>query len=92
MKVGPFQDMVDCIGLLAVLVNAIERVVSSVHRQRWDAEGLAVERDGGDARGDAQTNVVKPSEFIHISVNFLRARLLQTENGFCVVEDYDYLL
>jgi hypothetical protein len=61
MEVESFQDVIDSIGLFAVLVDAIECVACSLHRQCWDFESFAVRGDGGDAGGDAETDVAELS-------------------------------
>ena len=92
MEVEVFQDPVDPSRPFAVLVDSIEGVVRSFHRQCRDVEGLAAGRDGRDARGDEKANVAELTQFLHHRIDLLAARSLQIENGFCVIEDYHHLL
>ena len=64
MEVELFQDIVDQIGPFAVLVDPIECVTRSLHRQCRDVETLAVNRDNGGAGGDAKANVVELAQFV----------------------------
>jgi len=72
--------------------SGLECVVRSLHRQCWDVESLAVRGDGGDAGGDAKTNVVEPAQFVHSAIYLLPARPLRIENGFSILEDDGHLL
>ena len=92
VEVQLLQDVIDQIGSFAMLVDAIECVTCSLHRQCWDIESLAVRRDGGDTGGDAKTNVVEPTQFVHNGIDLLPARPLQIENGFGIVEGDEHLL
>jgi len=76
MEVEIFQNAVDQIRLFTVLVEAIECITCGLHRQRWDLEDLAIRGDGGDAGGDAKTNVAELGQFIHSCVNLLRTHHL----------------
>jgi hypothetical protein len=76
VEVKLFQDVVDSDRMFAVLVDAIERVACGLHRQCWDLEDLTVGRDGGDAGGDAKTDVAELSQLLHHGVDLPRARPL----------------
>jgi len=92
VKVELSQDIVSQIGVSAVLVDPIERVVGSLDRQRWDVQSLTVRRDCGDPGGDAQAKVAEVTQLLHDIIDLMCARPLQTENGFGIVEDYEHLL
>ena len=91
MEVELFQDLVGRIGPFAVLVDAIEGVTCSLHRQRRDVEGLAVGRDGGDAGCYAKANVIELTQLLHHRIYLLSVRSLRVENGFRVIEDNEHL-
>ena len=77
MELQLFQDFVDRIRPFAVLVDSIERVACPFNRQRWDLEGLAARRDGGDAGGYANADVVELGQLVHDGVDLLRTWPLQ---------------
>ena len=79
MEIELFQGAVDRIELFAMLVHAIERVSRSLHCQCWNFESFAVWGDGGNARGYAKTEVVKPGQLIHHRVNLLCVHPLRCE-------------
>jgi hypothetical protein len=54
-------------------------------------ESLAVRGDGGDAEGDANTNIAE-NQFIQNGVGLLRTQPLRIENGFGIIEGYVRLL
>jgi hypothetical protein len=55
-----------------------------------DNQTLAARRDGGDARGDAQTNVAAATQLLHHGIDLLGFRSLRVENGFGVVEEQNH--
>ena len=75
-----------------MLVDAIECVACGLHRQCRDLDNLAARGDGGDARGNAKTDVAEPSQLIHSGVDLLRTHPLGVEDGFSIVEDHEHLL
>ena len=92
MEVELLQDVVDQIGLLAMLVDPIERVTSRLDRQRRDLQNLAARRNREVARGDTKADFPEPTQFLHHVVDLLTACSLRIEDGFGVIEDYDHLI
>ena len=92
MEVKLFQDPVDLIRSFAMLVYSIEHITCSLGRQCWNFDSLAIRGDGGDAGGDANTNVAESNQLIHHGVDLFRVHPLRVENGFSIVKDYDHLL
>jgi len=92
MEVQLSQNLVDRVRPFAPLVDPVERLACRLHRQCWDLEYLAVGGDGGDARGNAKTDVAEPSQLVHNRADLLCTWPLGIENGFCIVEDYYHLL
>ena len=92
MKVELLQNFVNKVWLFGVLVDPVEGIVCGLHRQRWDVKSLEVWRDGGDAGGDTNADVLEPSQFLHRGIDLLSVRALRVENGFGIVEDYEHPL
>ena len=92
MEIKSFQDVIDQIGPFAVLVDTVEGVARSVHRQCWDIESLAVGRDGGDAGGDTETDVAELTQLLHHVIDPLSIHSLWIKNGFRIIEDDEHLL
>ena len=69
MEVELLQDAVDQIGLSAVLVDAIEGVTRSLHRQHRDVNNLQGGKNSGDPGREAKTNVVELTELLDRRVN-----------------------
>jgi len=92
MEVELFQDAVDQVQLIAILVDPIERVASGLGRQRRDVQDLAVGRYGGDPGGDANADVVELAQLLYHGIDFLGTRGLRIENGFGIVENYEHLI
>ena len=49
-------------------------------------------RDNRDPGSDTEADLYQLTELLYHSVYLLRAGSPQIENGFCVVEDYEYVL
>jgi len=92
MELEVFEDVVDRIGPFPVLVDTIERVTRSPHRQRRDFDGFAVGWDGGDARGNTKADIVDLAELLNCRVYLVRVGYLRIEDGFGIVEDYEHFL
>jgi len=66
--------------------------VSSLHRQYWKVESLAVRRDDGDSGGDAKTNIAELTQLFHHSIYLVIVCSLWVKNRFGIIKDYEYLL
>ena len=75
-----------------MLVNPIECVACSLHRQRRNIERLIVERDGGYAGGDANTEVAESTQFLHHAVDLLGVCSLQIQNRLRDIKHYHHFL
>ena len=53
---------------------------------------FTVRGSGGDARRDADPDVVEPTWFLHHGVDLPCIRRLRVENIFRIVEDYHHFL
>jgi len=52
---------------------------------------LAVSGDVGNPGGDAKTYGFEPTQLFHHVIDFPSVRPLWVEDGFCVIEEQDYL-
>jgi len=69
MEVELSGDVADRIRAATVLfVDAVEGITCGIHRQRWNFDPLTVGRDGGDAGGDTQGNVVELTDLLYHDV------------------------
>ena len=76
MELELLQDVIDRIRPLTPLVNSIEYITGSLHRQRRYVERLAIRRDGGYPGCDADTYPVQLTQFLYRAVYFLSVRPL----------------
>jgi hypothetical protein len=90
VEVELFEDVVDQIRPVAALVDPVECVACSLHRQCGYIEGFTAGRNGGDTRGDAEENVVEATQLVQRTVNLLGIFSLRVENRFNIVEDNEH--
>ena len=68
VEVESFKNGVDRTGPFVAVVDAIEGVAGSIHRQRGDVETFAIWGNDGDTGGDAETNVTNLTQFLYHSI------------------------
>ena len=72
MEVQLFEEVVDGVRSLVLVVNPIERAACGIYRQRGDIQMFAIRGYRGDPGRNAETNVADLAQFLHHSVDLLR--------------------